>query len=349
MTEPLPAEFHRAQRLGSDGNLHVDLAITKPAVGSAVSGESEIAAQEMPLPARPVSSRNRVMIALRHGLLGVRHWRLMLTLWQAPTGSPLAAIMRWRPEIWGMLQAPFISAWWRAEERFDRIIDHCDLVATLGRPFDVLPNEYIDLLDLPELGPDVRIKLDSPRWMLRDGLLVLSLWVGVDRVYSLAFTLSEQQGQRLAYVGGIQGRRSERSLERNRHLTKTAHGMRPPDLLFEIFRLLCREIRVEQIRGVSDDNRHQRSDYFLARSGFADPVRFDYDGFWQERGGVRGANGFFVLPPVARPRHDDEIPPRKRALYRRRREMIDGIQQHLHMALQLPHLLQVQEHEPRWI
>jgi uncharacterized protein VirK/YbjX len=288
-------------------------------------------------------------MAARHVVLGIRHWQLMLKLWRAPAGSQLAAIVRWRPEIWGMLQAPFISAWWEAGERFDRIIDHCELVAALGRPFDILPNEYLDLLEMPELGQEVRIKIDSPRWMLRDGLLVMSLWIGADRIYSLAFTLSQADGRRIAYVGGIQGRRSEHSLERNRALTKAAHGVRPPDLVFEIFRMLCHEIGVVEIRGVSDDNRHQRSDYFKGRAGFTDPVRFDYDSFWQERGGVRGADGFYVLPAVARARSEDDIPARKRSLYRQRREMMDSVRHHLGMTLQLPHMIQVQEHEPRWM
>lgn len=323
--------------------------MSKPVVGPVYPGDRQEIAEIPGKAARLGASRNRAMMALRHVALGARHWSLMLKLWQAPAGSPLAAIVRWRPEIWGMLQAPFVSAWWEADERFDRIIDHCGLVARLGRPFDILPNEFVDLIDLPELGEDVRIKIDSPRWMLRDGLLVMSLWIGVDRVYSLAFTLSGAQGQRIAYVGGIQGRRSQHSLERNRLLTKVAHGMRPSDLLFEIFRMLCHEIGVEHIRGVSDGNRHQRSDYFRGRADFTDPVRFDYDGFWRERGGVRGASGFFILPAIARRRHEDDIPARKRKLYRQRHDMLEGIRQHLHIALRLPHLIQIQEHEPRWM
>ncbi|MDO6413306.1 DUF535 family protein [Sphingomonas sp. BIUV-7] len=273
----------------------------------------------------------------------------MLKLWKAPAGSLLFAVVRGRPEIWGMLQAPFVSAWWEAEQRFARIIDHCRLADTLGRPFNLLPNEFVDLIDLPELAADVRIKLDAPHWMLRDGLLVLSLWAGADRIYSLAFIFAEQDGRRFAYVGGVQGRRGPSSLDRNRALTKAAYGVRPPDLLFEIFRLLCRELGLAEIKGVSDGNRHQRSDYFRERSDFVDPVYFDYDAFWRERGGALGADGFFVLPPEAPVRAEDDIPSRKRCLYRHRREMMAAIEGRLREAMSAPTGIAVQEHEPRWI
>jgi len=288
-------------------------------------------------------------LAFKHAGLGILNWRTMWRLWQAPVGTPLAAVVRWRPEIWGMLQAPFISAWWTAEERFARIIDHCEVVGSLGRPFDLLPNEFVDLIEIPEIDAEARIKLDSPRWLLRDGLLVISLWLGGDRIYSVAFLLSKEDGRLIAYVGGIQGRRSAKSLELNRVLTKAANAMRPPDFLVEIFRSLCEEIGVEQIRGVSDQNRHQRSAYFQQRAGFADPVRFDYDSFWRERGGLPGAGGFFVLPVPAAQRSEADIPARKRALYRRRREMMDAIRERLRARLNAPETIILQEHEPRWI
>jgi hypothetical protein len=147
-------------------------------------------------------------------------------------------------------------------------VNHCEFVGDLGRLFDLFPNEFVDLIDLPEVNAEVCIKLDSPRWLLRDGLLVISLWLGSDRIYSVAFILSKEDGRRVAYVGGIQGRRSAKSLELNRILTKAANAMRPPDFLFEFFRSLCEQIGVELIRGASDRNRHQRSAYFQQRAGF---------------------------------------------------------------------------------
>jgi uncharacterized protein VirK/YbjX len=290
-----------------------------------------------------------VVQAITFAALGLRHWRMMGKLWKAPEDTLLGTLLRARPEIWGMLQAPFISSEWGAETRFERIINHCETAMTIGAPFSLQPNEYVDLTSLSEINDGLLVKLDSPRWMLRDGLLVLSLWFNEDRIYSMAFTLATSGDRRIAYVGGIQGARSEAALEINRELTKTAHGVRPPDLLLEIFRMICVAIGVDAIFGVSNSNRHHLAPYFRQRADFVDPVTFDYDNFWNERGGTLSEGGFFALAAQSRPRPFEDIPERKRATYRRRREMILAIRDRIHRILDNPVTIPFQQHHPRWL
>ncbi|WP_413774718.1 DUF535 family protein [Mesorhizobium sp. AR10] len=50
---------------------------------------------------------------------------------------------------------------------------------------------------------------------------------------------------------------------------------------------------------------------------------------WWERGAIDRRNGFFELPVEAGRRQGDEIPARKRAMYRRRYAMLDEIETQL--------------------
>jgi len=283
------------------------------------------------------------------GMAGLFHWRTLMHLWRAPSGTQLAAQVATRPEVWRLLQTPFIHAFWPTGERLERLIDHCRIVERLGRPFDILPNQYADIIDLPEIGPNYRLMLDQPRWLFRDGLLALSLWDGGDRLFSLAFVLATRPSGMIAYVGGVQGRRGGNALSQYRTFTKEAEGMRPRDLLIELFRMLCDYLGVSAIHCVSNAVRHQRAPYFTRRDDYYDPVTLDYDAMWRERGGTLRDDGFFELPVEARLRDLTSIPARKRALYRRRHKMLRWIREHLYWALENPSAININQHEPIWL
>ena len=267
-------------------------------------------------------------------------------LWNAPDGSLLQSLLAMRPEIWSMLRVRFVSALWPARERFARIIDHCQIVENIGHPFDLHPNEYAILLQLDEIMPGCRLMLDSPRWLLREGLLTLSLTQGRDRFFSIAFVLSWTEDKLTAYVGGIQGRRGEDVLEHYRAFTKAAHGARPQDMLVELFRILCQALGVNRILCVSDRIRNGHTPYNSLRPDYVDPVTFDYDRLWSERGGTLREDGFYDLPLQAPVRDEAEVPAKRRALRRKRLALLAEIQEHMQEALDNSARIRVLQHEP---
>jgi len=124
-----------------------------------------------------------------------------------------------------------------------RIADHCQTVDAIGGILEIEPGIVVDVLRLDPIDPQYRISLDQPHWLLNEGLLAISLWGGQDRIFHLAFCLSTlPDGRRVAYVGGIQGRGHVDALERYRHFTKAACGMRPRDFLVKVFKMLCRAL-----------------------------------------------------------------------------------------------------------
>jgi uncharacterized protein VirK/YbjX len=205
------------------------------------------------------------------------------------------------------------------------------------------------LATLPEIGPEYRLILDQPRWLLREGQSAISIWDRGDRLFSLSYCLSSEEGGLTVYVGGLQGRPGEDMLERFRQLTKSAHGMRPTDLTIELSRTFFNAIGAERILCVSDETRQQKSEYYP--NGKLPVVR-PLNATWTERGSTRQEDGFFSLPTTSRRRTDDEVAPKKRAMYRSRYEMLDAIAARItetvRTGLRPEHLLYFGEEADPW-
>lgn len=273
---------------------------------------------------------------LLHMLSAARHWRSLHALWRAPEHSLLEALTEARPEVWTLPRVRFLTSTWNPSRRIAALADHCGTVERLGRPFDLRPHQAAEIAPLTMIADGLRLVMDSPRWLFLDGLLALNIFEGDERLYSIAFILSSDDGPLTAYVGGIQGRSGEGFRDRYRLLTKSAWGVRPADMMVELLRMVCAEIGVERLACVADRWRHQLGPIASRRADFVDPVRFDYDALWQERGGVLGEDGFYDLPidPERRPLED--VPAKKRAERRRRYEMLDAIRATLAGALAHP-------------
>ena len=243
--------------------------------------------------------------------------------------SNLRRLLRARPEILEMVYRPYLAVNWDAPTRFARIVDHCETVAKIGGIMDFPPDTLVNLIQLDPIAPRYRLSLDQARWLLPEGQLVISLWDGIDRIFSLQFCLSSQDGQRTAYIGALQGRPQKQGepdiMDRYRNFTKAAGGMRPRDFLIEIFKTLCRVLDVVEIRAVSNLNQPRRQT--------CSDVKLSYDEVWHERGGIYDGNGFFILPVAANHRTIEKIPSKKRTMYAKRYAMLDGVEAELAAAL----------------
>ncbi len=249
----------------------------------------------------------------------------------APRGSVLQDWVRSRPELLRVPFTGYVAANRTAQTRFLRIIDHCKTVQAIGGAIEFPLEKVKDLFELHDGGDRYRITLDHPRWLLKEGLMTLSLWHDIDRIFCMSFCLSSEGGKRAAYIGGIQGRREPEMLDRYRLFTRFAAGMRPRDYLVEVFKMFCRLLDVAGIKAVTTEN------HYLSRwnsSQKDSPFRLRYDEIWRERGGVDGGEGFYSLPVEAGRRSDDEIPAKKRAMYRQRYAFLDSIEVQMKNALQ---------------
>lgn len=245
-------------------------------------------------------------------------------------GSAVSRAMEKRPELLGAVHWPYICANWDARTRLQHIADHFKVIDSLGPPLDFPIDQSFQVLDLADVQESLRVVLDQPRWFMREGLLVLNLFAGDVRIYSIAFSFGREAADTVAYVGAIQGGNTDGVMAEYKDLTKTLHGMRPRDFLVELLRSFCRAAGVKKIYAIADASRQHRSSYFgRAKS---DVLSLDYDEIWTERGGTKVNDDFFVLAMAPAFKPLEEVASKKRAMYRRRYELLESIDVRIALA-----------------
>jgi uncharacterized protein len=174
---------------------------------------------------------------------------------------------------------------------------------------------------LLELGDGSRLVLSLNDVSFHEGLWQVGL-LGADgvRLYSIGFGLVDEGA---LLIGNVQGPSlKDDGLDRIRDLTHAAHGMRPPHLLMHALRVLAARWGASRLEGV-DPEHHVKGRWNLRASR----LRFDYRAFWAEHDGLRDAGGNWALPLATALRPLEEVPTKRRAMYRRRYAMLEALQQ----------------------
>ena len=234
----------------------------------------------------------------------------------ADPGSTLALTLQDRPQMIGAFNWPFMCADWTPAQRWARIVNHCETVDAMGGVFRLRIVESAPLASFDDVEEGLSIVLDRPKWFMREGLLTLNMFLDGFRAFSLSFSFfREADGSLTAYVGAVQGRNRDNILDTYRRLTKSLHGLRPRDFLFECFRALCRRAEADRILAVADAYRHHRHPFFKA-----DKIDYttNYDEVWEDRGGVRVSETDWEIEITPSRRDLGEVKPNKRPMYRTR-------------------------------
>ncbi|BBV96713.1 VirK/YbjX family protein [Pseudomonas sp. FYR_2] len=268
----------------------------------------------------------------------VRQWPELNAFMQRMTAAlGQQGLQRLGVDCIGVVQWPYLSKCWEAPQRMEVVASHFEVLAgqfpallLLGR------DESLTLCELASYSPGCRLVLDRPIWFKREGELVLNLFQGDLRVASLAFTLCRDQGVLSMFIGAVQGIHkgidSETSLAIYRDLTKDFEGLRPRSLLLEALKCLARMLGVAHLYAVSDACRHHRHPYF--GSDKAHDLAANYDVIWQENGATASnRDDFFTITLAPAQRAEQDIPAKKRAMYRRRQALLDDVFIRLQAAL----------------
>lgn len=242
-------------------------------------------------------------------------------LLDAKENSAIKKIISQRPEMLGVIIWPYLCSKWNTRTRLNKIVEHYAAIEDLTFKIDFPLDGALKLLDLTEVHENLHILLDQPKWFMREGQLVFNLFLRNVRILSLAFSFAHESGKVVAYIGALQGRNFDWLLDINREITKSLHGMRPRDFLFEQFRDFCRIVGVSKIYAVSDSSRHHRSSYFDIRTK-SEELKLNYDEIWVERGGILENSDFYVFSVNAQKKNLEEVPSKKRSMYRRRYEFL---------------------------
>lgn len=256
-------------------------------------------------------------------------WRLALT-WQVRgrllrefDGQAMAAaLFRAQPRAFYPVMSHLIDRRMGAQARLRTTLASLRTVcASVGDDANVrgLLTHGITLL---ELGDHTRVVLSLNDVSFHEGLWQIGL-VCADgvRLYSIGFGFTDA---RTILMGNVQGPSlKDEGLDRIRDATHSAHGMRPPHLLVHTLRVLAARWGATALHGVDPEN-HVKGRWNLRGSR----LRFDYRAFWAEHEGVRAdAGGNWSLPLDTALRPLEEVPTKRRAMYRRRYAMLEALQQ----------------------
>lgn len=223
-----------------------------------------------------------------------------------------------------VVHSPYLHNQWSVEDRFNVILEHYKVIKKMPAILNLVDAKPRVILDLTQYLAGMFITLDKAKWFVREGEIVLNLYKEDQRLMSLAFTFSTLNNQLIIYVGALQGRLpSSETLEMMKLVTKSLEGLRPADLLLEILRDIAHNLGVKKILAISDENRHHRHKFFGKVQ--QNMLKTNYDEKWIENQGERLDNGFYSLPITKSRRNIAEVSSNKRALYRRRYEMLDKI------------------------
>lgn len=151
-----------------------------------------------------------------------------------------------------------------------------------------------------------------------------------EHIYQMVFWLGKDSGGKMAlWIGAMQGPNMENARDVVKKMTKACHGYRTKNLILYMLQAMVRAMGIEKIYAVSNygyyANNHVRSDRKL-KTNFGD--------FWLEAGGIETEDKrFYELPLVESRKTMEEVPTRKRAVYRRRFAFLDEVDAEIEAAV----------------
>lgn len=156
----------------------------------------------------------------------------------------------------------------------------------------------------------------------KEGLLSLELNVDGTHIYQVMFWAGlNKNGEPAIWIGALQGPNMENARDVVKKMTKACHGYRTKNLILYMLQVVARTLGIKRLYAVSNygyyANNHVRANRKL-KTNFGD--------FWLEAGGKETEDSrFYELPLVEHRKTMEEVPTRKRAVYRRRFEFLDAV------------------------
>ncbi|SDS53931.1 DUF535 family protein [Opitutus sp. GAS368] len=241
--------------------------------------------------------------------------------------APLAAA---NPSLYRKPIRPYVSTHWPGRMKVAAMMHHYDFLARRLPPpafRQVVSREGLRWLAFPARNGDhlaVILRFDGKFRKEGETTLDLESTRYGCRIASMTFVVAASTtGAPCLIIGAVSGLPPGADKDIIKDTAKALFGLRPKVLLLLLLQELARSWNVPVLLGAGNRIHTSRDmDYWLNHTR-----RFPitYDSFWEEAGGHRRSDGFFVLPLQPSPRNFHDIPPQKRAHYRHRYALIDGI------------------------
>ena len=159
----------------------------------------------------------------------------------------------------------------------------------------------------------------------KEGLLSVMMDVDGEHLYQIIFWIEQRDGQPTLVIGAMQGPNTENAQDFVREMTKRAHRFRTKNLILYITQAVARALGIKRMLAVSNAGYYANNHVRLDRK-----LKTDFGAFWEEVGGWETDDHRFYELPLVYPRKTmEEVPTRKRAVYRRRFAFLDAVDEEI--------------------
>lgn len=238
-------------------------------------------------------------------------------------------VSKHRPKLYFKLFNVYMSVRWTKRQKVKVILDTYRFIMSKGEPFMnvVLQNDGFEVARF-KLGDSSEgsLILRYDHRYRKEGEMVFSFesdQLG-GRIVDAAFSFEEiAVGQWVCRIGCIQGH-AKNDENYSKAAQKLMHGLRPKSLIVYTIQEFARQLGFVALYGVGDSIQAYRCKHAI-HLPWKHAIHFDYNTIWKESGGKPVKGGWFELPLQSERREIQEIKTTKRALYRRRYELLDDL------------------------
>jgi uncharacterized protein len=270
----------------------------------------------------PESGCKGMLARAKYLVRGLARPRLTTEWFAIMHSRPLGSLLRQYPHILSKLQRPYLHRRLGASGRLSALRSHYQFVSEfLDEPAreEIYAPAGLLLTTLPLVEGQFTLRLFYSHFW-KEGEFSIGLFDDTRRaaLFTLTFCIcdSGDGNAREIFIGGLQGLRTDNMRELSVKLTRSLEGLRPKALLVFAVQRLAQSWGIAGIRAVARNEHIYR--HYLKRKSFD----ADYDEFWIQCHGVALPDGNFRLPSAPPARNIDELPRKKRPIYRRRYAML---------------------------
>ncbi len=156
----------------------------------------------------------------------------------------------------------------------------------------------------------------------KEGLMAVVMRLNNRHLYQMMFWLSPDKDDELSlWIGAMQGPNMADAKDIIKDITKRSHRYRTKNLILYMTMAVARSFGCRHIYAVSNEGYYAMNHIRRDRK-----LKTDFGAFWQEAGGrVTNDPRFYEVPLVEPRKTMEEIPTRKRAVYRKRFAFQDDV------------------------
>lgn len=156
----------------------------------------------------------------------------------------------------------------------------------------------------------------------KEGLLSVNMYVDNIPLYQIMFWFNtNKRGEDSMWIGAMQGPNVADAKEVIKEITKRAYRYRTKNLILYMTMAVARSFGCQHIYAVSNEGYYAMNHIRRDRK-----LKTDFGDFWEEAGGHMTDDPRFYELPLVEPRKTmEEVPTRKRAVYRKRFAFQDDV------------------------